>query len=126
VLAYLELDGSAAAAGLRQGLFARGTIELQRRSALLVPASALRFDQAQPYVLAVVNGKAVMRVVSVGARGDSLFDGRSEPAIEVTAGLDPGTPVLRGTVGTLREGTLIKLPAAAPSAASASAATASR
>jgi RND family efflux transporter MFP subunit len=122
VLAYLELAPGASAAGLRQGLFARGTIELQRKSALVVPASALRFDQAKPYVLAVVDGKAQSRAVSTGARGDVVIDGRSESAVELTGGLEAGATVLRGTVGALREGTRLLLPGAARPAAAAPAA----
>jgi RND family efflux transporter MFP subunit len=125
VLAYLELAGGPAAAGLRQGLFARGTIELQRKQALVVPASALRFDQARPYVLTVQDGKAVSRTVATGARGDVRIDGTPgsaleravESAVEITGGLEPGTVVLRGTVGALREGTRIRLPGTAAAAA---------
>ena len=106
VLAYLEL---ASTEGLRQGLFARASIELQRKTALVVPASALRFDQARPYVLAIENGRAVNRRVTPGAQGDVLIDGRSEAAVEITEGLQPGAVVLRGTVGSLREGTPLKL-----------------
>ena len=130
VLAYLELAGDPAAVGLRQGLFARGNIELQRKQAVVVPVSALRFDQARPYVLAVQDGQAQARIVTTGARGDVLLDGRSEAAVEITGGLEPGAVVLRGTVGSLREGTRLKLPlaaaAAAPTASSSVAATASR
>ncbi len=111
VLAYLELAADAASLGVRQGLFARGSIELTRREALVVPATALRFDQAKPYVLVVEGGKAVARVVSTGARGDVAVGGKTEPAVEITSGLEPGAAVLRGTVGALREGTLVKLPA---------------
>jgi RND family efflux transporter MFP subunit len=125
VLAYLELAPGASAAGLRQGLFARGTVELQRKSALVVPASSLRFDQAKPYVLAVVDGKASSRAVSTGARGDVLMDGRSESAVEVTGGLEAAATVLRGTVGALREGTRLLLPGATRPAAAAPAAAAS-
>ena len=113
VLAYLELGAGASAVGLRQGLFARGNIELKRQSALVVPVSALRFDQARPYVMTVQDGKAVARVVTTGTRGEVLVDGKSETAVEITAGIETGTVVLRGTVGALREGTLIKLPGAA-------------
>lgn len=123
VLAYLELAGGAGSAGLRQGLFARGNIELQRQTALLVPASALRFDQARPYVLAVVDGKAAVRAVSTGGRGEVQIDGRRENAVEILSGIEAGTVVLRDTVGSLREGTQLLLPgrtaAAAPAAASA-------
>jgi membrane fusion protein, multidrug efflux system len=114
VLAYFELANSA---GLRQGLFARAEVELQRKSALVVPVSALRFDQAQPYVLAVEDGKAVQRRVTTGLRGDVRIDGRSESAVEVVDGLPAGAVVLRGTVGALREGTRLKLAGTPPTTA---------
>ncbi len=117
VLAYLELPASAQAAGLRQGLFGRGQVELLRKRALVVPASALRYDQAKPYVLAVVDSKAIVRPVSVGSAGSVLLDGKSENVLEITAGLDAGSIVLRGTVGTLREGTRLKLPGTGAAAA---------
>lgn len=124
VLAYLELAASAGSAGLRQGLFARGSIELQRKPALVVPAAAVRFDQARPYVLAVADGKAVARAVSTGGRGEVVIDGRVESAVEITGGVEAGTVVLRETVGSLREGTRLVLPGAArvapPVAAAAS------
>ena len=127
VLAYLELQPTP---GLRQGLFARAEIELQRKSALVVPASSLRFDQAQPYVLALEDGKAVRRRITTGLRGDAVFDGQAENAVEVTQGLATGATVLRGSVGALREGTRLLLsggarPPAAPSPAPASTAASS-
>ncbi|MDP1650967.1 MAG: efflux RND transporter periplasmic adaptor subunit, partial [Rubrivivax sp.] len=109
VMAYLEL---APAPGLRQGLFGRASIELQRKTALVVPSSALRFEQARPYVLAVEDGQALQRRVTLGERGDVLSDGQPESAVEVTAGLAAGATVLRGTVGALRDGTRLRLPAA--------------
>jgi hypothetical protein len=39
-----------------------------------------------------------------------VLGGKSENVLEITAGLDAGSIVLRGTVGTLREGTRLKLP----------------
>jgi membrane fusion protein, multidrug efflux system len=123
VLAYFELANSA---GLRQGLFARAEVELQRKSALVVPVSALRFDQAQPYVLAVEDGKAVQRRVTTGLRGDVRIDGRNEAAVEIVDGLAAGAVVLRGTVGALREGTRLKLAGAAPLAATNGAGAAAR
>ena len=128
VMAYLALPASAQAAGLRQGLFARATVDLQRQTALVVPTSALRFDQALPFVLLVENGKVVRRTVVTGARGDVEIDGRVEAAIEVKQGLQDGAMVLRGTVGSLRDGTLLKVaavqtvPGAAPVASAAVAA----
>ena len=129
VLAYLALPPTAQAAGLRQGLFARAAVDLQRRSALVVPVSALRFDQALPFVLLVENGQVARRTVVTGGRGEVEIDGRVEPAVEITQGLAPGATVLRGTVGSLRDGTLLKLAAVqttpplptSPAAAAASA-----
>ncbi len=108
VMAYLALTSTP---GLRQGLFARASIELQRRNALVVPVSALRFDQARPYVLVVEDGKAVARTVTIGARGDVALNGVTESAAEITEGLSAGALVLRGTVGALRAGTPLQLPA---------------
>lgn len=120
VMAYLAVD---TAAGLRQGLFARGTIELQRKSALVVPASAVRSDKSRPFVLVADAGRAAQRVVTTGSRGEVDFGAGPEAALEVLSGLNEGDVVLRGTVGTLPAGTALQLPAAggagkAPAAAS--------
>ena len=108
VMTYLSL---ASTEGLRQGLFARATVEVQRRTALVVPASAVRDDLAQPYVLAVENGVALARTVVPGARGEVLLNGQREGAVEITSGLAEGAVVLRGTVGALRPGSRVQLPA---------------
>lgn len=110
VMTYLQVQPGAAAAGLRQGLFARGTVETGRKAALVVPASALRFDQARPYVLVVADGVARVKPVVLGARGDVGFGGAPEAAVEVTSGLAEGETVLRGSVGALRDGTRVSLP----------------
>jgi RND family efflux transporter MFP subunit len=117
VMTYLQLTPTAATAGLRQGLFARATVELRRQPALVVPVSALRYDQARPYVLVLDNGKAAARTVGTGARGEVLIEGRSETAVEITEGLQEGAVVLRATVGALREGTALTLAKIPPAAA---------
>ena len=114
VLVYLAL---APQPGLRQGLFARGTIELARKSALAVPVAAVRIDQAQPYVLAVQNGKVVLRSVGLGLRGEATLDGRIDSVVELASGAQAGDTVLRGTAGAVRDGTAVKLPGAALAAA---------
>lgn len=126
VLVYLAVDP---VPGLRQGLFARGVIELQRKSALAVPASAVRVDQARPYVLVVADGKAVQRAVTPGLRGNAVFGAGPESAIEIVAGLAAGDTVLGGTVGAIRGGTPVQLAGAAkaaPAAFAGSAASAAR
>jgi RND family efflux transporter MFP subunit len=115
---YLSVDPQP---GLRQGLFARGSIELERRSALSLPASAVRIDQARPYAIVLEQGRAVPRDVELGLRGRA--SAASEPMVEVIAGLTEGSTVLRSSVGLVREGTRLKLagsPAAAGTAAAAS------
>jgi RND family efflux transporter MFP subunit len=119
VMVYLAL---APQPGLRQGLFARGSIEAQRKRSLVVPLSAVRVDQAQPYLLEVVSGKVVQRGVTLGLRGDAEFDGRLESAVEIVKGIADGATVLRGSAGTVRDGTAVKLGTApAPALSSASA-----
>jgi hypothetical protein len=76
----------------------------------VVPLSALRVDGARPYVLTAENGQVARHEVTPGQRGLARFGGAPEPAIEIAAGLAEGASVLRGTVGTLRPGTAVKLP----------------
>jgi RND family efflux transporter MFP subunit len=119
VLVYLALEPHPA---LRQGLFARGAISVDARRTLVLPASAVRVDRTQPYVLLLEGGKVVARAVTPGTRGEA--DGQA--AVEIAAGLADGARVLAGTIGAVSEGTAWK-PAAAPSApAPAPAAAASR
>ncbi len=122
VLVYLRLD---ARPGLRQGLFLTGSIDLSTRSALTVPLSAVRVDQAQPYVLAVVSDRVEQRKVTLGQRGELPVDGSVESVVELTSGVTDGTVLLRGSAGALRDGTRVRLLAAA-SAPSASASNVTR
>lgn len=114
VMVYLAL---APHPGLRQGLFAKGNIELQRRSALVAPVSAVRIDQAKPYVLAVVDGKVVQKTVTLGARGEVTLGAGRESVVELSDGLAAGSTLLRGTVGQLREGTPVSVSTAAAASA---------
>lgn len=123
VMVYLALEPKP---GLRQGLFAKGSIELQRRTALVLPTSAVRIDQAKPYVLAVVDGKVALKNVTLGASGEVGKASGSESVVEVIDGLTAGTVVLRGNVGLLREGTPVSVLPANTTAAAAAAASAAR
>ncbi|MEI7464922.1 MAG: efflux RND transporter periplasmic adaptor subunit [Burkholderiales bacterium] len=116
VLTYLRL---VARPNLRQGLFLTGSIDLSSRMALTVPVSAVRVDQAQPYVLALVGDRVEQRKVTLGQRGELPIDGRNESVVELISGVPDGTTVLRGSVGGLRDGAQVRvLAAAAASAAS--------
>ena len=111
VIAYLELAPHPA---LRQGLFARGSIELERRPALLLPLSAVRNDQAQPYALKLQGTTVLQKTLSLGQRGRS----GDADAVEVLQGLAEGDRVLAGSLGAVRDGAVVRV-AEAPVAARA-------
>ena len=100
MLAYLTVE---TASGLRQGLFAQGSLSIGQVKVLAVPVDAVRTDKPQPYVQSIADGKVVHQRVTLGARGDY----KGQAMVEVQ-GLTEGAPVLAGAVGALREGTLIK------------------
>ena len=112
VLIYLSLDKPE---GLRHGLFAKGMLGLGKSQVMAVPLSAVRTDRPQPYVQVVVSVgdqlQVVHKTVTLGARGMDLTQPEAEPWVGVT-GLTAGSTVLKGQVGALREGMLVKFTAA--------------
>ncbi|WP_119154786.1 efflux RND transporter periplasmic adaptor subunit [Caldimonas tepidiphila] len=106
VPAYLTLDNPGP---LRAGLFARGVIELERREVLHVPLAAVRSDQPRPYVLLIEDGRVQQRGVRLGLRGEA----GGEAAVEIVEGLQGGERLLRGSLGSLRPGTPVRLVEAA-------------
>lgn len=110
VPAFLSVDAHPA---LRQGLFVQGAIELERRDALVVPISTLRHDQARPYVVRADGDVARWQQPEFGVRGQA----GGQEVIEVRSGLAEGDRVLAGSVGIVRDGAALRLPAATPAAA---------
>lgn len=107
VLAYLSV---APQPGLRQGLFAEGTLATAEQRALAVPLSAVRTDKPAPYVQLAVQGRVAHQAVQPGVRGSA--NGETWVAVD---GVPEGAVVLRGATGALREGTAVRLAAAAAS-----------
>ncbi len=105
VLVYLAIDNPG---GLRAGLFAQGSLEVGRKQVLTVPLNAVRTDKPEPYVQMLVNNAVKHQPVALGDRGE--FDGAAMVAI---TGLPENATLLSGSVGALREGTAVKLSAAA-------------
>lgn len=101
VLAYLAIESNS---GLRQGLFAQGTLATGALRALAVPLNAVRTDKPKPYVQWINKGQVEHQTVELGSRGDF----NNQAMVEVTGVADDAT-VLTGTVGTLRAGTLVKI-----------------
>ena len=119
VLVYLGLDNAGTALPLRQGLFAQGTLGTALASVLSVPLGSVRTDKPQPYVQAIENGQVVHKTVELGMRNTA--DGEMLVAVK---GLADGTPVIRGNIGILREGTQVRYtqltaPGASPAASAA-------
>lgn len=106
VLAYLALGDTS---GLRQGLFAQGTLVTGSASSLAVPLAAVRTDKPAPYVQLVDGGRIRHQAVELGARGAA-----GQESWVAVAGLAAGAMVARGHVGPLREGTLVKFTATPP------------
>ena len=100
VLAYLALETNA---GLRQGLFAQGSLATGTTHALVLPLSAVRTDKPQPYVQWVTKDQITHAIVTLGARGEA--NGQTMVAI---TGIADNAEVLSGMVGSVREGTLVK------------------
>jgi RND family efflux transporter MFP subunit len=107
VLVYLALADTT---GLRQGLFAQGTLAIGRAAGLAVPLAAVRTDKPAPYVQVIEDGRVVHRPVALGARGDVA----QETWVAVT-GVPAGAVVIRGHVGPLLEGTMVKFTGNSPS-----------
>ena len=109
VIAYLALtDG----AGLRQGLFAQGTVAVSSTTALALPVSAVRTDKPLPYVQVLVDGKVQHQTVTLGARGTAApSSGPNPPLLVAVDGLAAGAQVLAGSVGALRPGSAVSLAA---------------
>ena len=100
VLAYMAINNPV---GLRQGLYAQGTLGTAKQSALTLPVSAIRTDKPSPYVQLIENSQVAHRAVQPGGRGESGGE-----AMVAVNGLVEGAMVIRGSVGQLREGTFVK------------------
>jgi RND family efflux transporter MFP subunit len=106
VLVYLSV---ASLPGLRQGLFAQGTLDTAKETALAVPLSAVRTDKPQPYVQLIQNGRITHQTVELGARGEA--QGMTMVAIKNIAS---GAMITPASAGNLRENTQVNLPGSQP------------
>ena len=101
VLVYLSV---VARPGLRQGLFAQGSLGTGRAQVLAIPLSSVRTNKPSSYVQVVENNAVVHKTVELGVRG--VADGQMMVAIK---GLGEGTSVLDASVGLIREGSSVKM-----------------
>ena len=125
VLVYLTLDKPA---GLRHGLFAKGTLGLVNSQVLAVPLTSVRTDHPSPYVQVVEKVGETMQVrhqtVEMGIRGHDA-SGKDPQEWVAVKGLAAGSVVLKGQVGAMREGMAVRFTTASPTASSPATAVAS-
>ena len=111
VLVYLTLDQPA---GLRHGLFAKGTLGLVKSQVLAVPLTSVRTDHPSPYVQVVEKVGEVTQVrhqtVEMGIRGNEA-SGKDPQEWVAVKGLAAGSLVLKGQVGAMREGMVVRFTA---------------
>jgi membrane fusion protein, multidrug efflux system len=119
VLVYLSVANTA---GLRQGLFAQGTLATAKIQTLSVPLSAVRTDKPAPYVQVLLNDVVTHQSVELGGRGDA--GGTTMVAVK---NISAGAKVTLASAGFIRDGTKVKMmtPAAISTAASPASAPAS-
>ena len=118
VLVYLTLDKPA---GLRHGLFAKGTLGLVNSQVMAVPLTSVRTDHPSPYVQVVEKVGETMQVrhqtVEMGIRGHDA-SGKDPQEWVAVKGLAAGSVVLKGQVGAMREGMAVRFTTASPTASS--------
>ena len=86
--------------GLRIGAFARGTVEVARRTGVAVPLSAIVYDAEGSTVLAVVDDKVEARRVRAGLSAEGF--------VEIVEGLAAGESVVARAGSFLREGDVVR------------------
>ena len=107
VMVYLGVAGQE---GLRQGVFAQGTLGTRTVQALAVPLSSVRTDKPQPYVQVVEGGQVRHVTVQTGTRTEKTLNNITLTWVEVQ-GLAEGVQVLTASSGAVREGTEVKFTA---------------
>jgi RND family efflux transporter MFP subunit len=97
-------------AGVRIGSFARGTVELARRSGVAVPLASVVYASGGPRVQVVADGKVETREVRTGLSADGF--------VEIVDGLRLGEEVVARAGSFLRDGDIVRpVPAQAPKTA---------
>jgi HlyD family secretion protein len=96
-LVYVDLQGKSDA---RAGMFARGSFDLGKSSAITVPQQAVVVRDGFSYVFTVgPDNRVTQRKVKVGRR--------SGDRVEILEGLPQGAPVVAAGAGFLNEGDLV-------------------
>ena len=108
IVIYLGITGRE---GLRQGLFAQGSLGTQNLQVLAVPVGSVRTDKPQPYVQVVQDGQVRHITVQTGVRSEG-----TQQSWVAVKGLSEGAQVLSASVGAVREGVQAKFTSVSPDA----------
>ena len=108
IVIYLGITGRE---GLRQGLFAQGSLGTQNLQVLAVPVGSVRTDKPQPYVQVVQDGQVRHITVQTGVRSEG-----TQQSWVAVKGLSEGAQVLSASVGAVREGVQVKFTTVSPDA----------
>ena len=108
IVIYLGIIGRE---GLRQGLFAQGSLGTQNLQVLAVPVGSVRTDKPQPYVQVVQDGQVRHITVQTGVRSEG-----TQQSWVAVKGLSEGAQVLSASVGAVREGVQAKFTTVSPDA----------
>ena len=108
IVIYLGIAGRE---GLRQGLFAQGSLGTQNLQVLAVPVGSVRTDKPQPYVQVVQDGQVRHITVQTGVRSEG-----TQQSWVAVKGLSEGAQVLSASVGAVREGVQAKFTSVSPDA----------
>jgi RND family efflux transporter MFP subunit len=103
IMVYVSVDNADNA--LKGGMFAKGTITLEKSVAVLVvPLGALREEKGQTVMHQVLDGKIVAQPVVVGVRNED------ENVAEIKSGVVEGAVVIAVKLDTIKPGALASLP----------------
>jgi membrane fusion protein, multidrug efflux system len=102
IMVYVSVDNADNA--LKGGMFAKGTITLEKSAAVPVaPISALREEKGQTVLHQIVDGKIVAQPVTLGLRNED------EGVVEIKSGAVEGAVVIAAKLDTLKPGAMVKL-----------------
>jgi RND family efflux transporter MFP subunit len=103
IMVYVSVDNADNA--LKGGMFAKGTITLEKSSSVpVVPLGALREEKGQTVVHQVMDGKIVAQPVVVGVRNED------ENVAEIKSGVAEGAVVIAVKLDAIKPGALASLP----------------
>ena len=101
---YIELSNADGA--LKTGLFAEGTLQLQRvKATALIPGTALRNEGGSNFVYLIEGERLVRRPVEVGLSNEG------EGVVDVLKGVVPGARVIAANLGNLKDGAPVRVKA---------------